>query len=130
MSGTKRFLVVAAGCEALTGLGLAVDSPFVVQLLLGAEPSGAGLPASRVAGIALVGLGVACWPDRDAIASLAPLRAMLVYNVLATLYLSFLGVGGEFVGPLLWPAAGAHAALTIWCSIVILRSAPPEGRTV
>ena len=42
MSDGKRLLVVAAGCEALTGLGLVVDPPFVVQLLLGARPSGSG----------------------------------------------------------------------------------------
>ena len=111
----KRLLVVAAGCEALTGLGLVVDPLLVVQLLLGARPSGAGLAMSRVAGIALLGLGLACWPDRDVIASRAPLRAMLVYNVLATLYLLFLG--------------GAHAVLTIWCFAVILRPAPPAGQT-
>ncbi len=129
MSELKRLLVVAAGCEALTGVGLVVDPLLVVQLLLGARPSGAGLAMSRVAGIALLGLGLACWPDRDAIASRAPLRAMLLYNVLATLYLLFLGVGGESVGPLLWPAGSAHAVLAIWCFAVILRPGPPAGQT-
>ena len=128
MREMKRLLVVAAGCEALTGLGLAFNPLLVVQLLFGARPSGAGLAMSRVAGIALLSLGVACWPDRDAIASRAPLRAMLVYNVLATLYLLVLAVGGESVGPLLWPAGVAHAVLTIWCFAVILRPAAPAGQ--
>jgi hypothetical protein len=129
MSDGKRLLVVAAGCEALTGLGLVVDPPFVVQLLLGARPSGAGVATSRLAGIALLGLGIACWPDDDVIGHQAPLRAMLVYNMLATLYLFFLGVRAESVGLLLWPAVGAHALLTVWCCTVILRPGSPVGRT-
>ena len=52
------------------------------------------------------------------------LRAMSTYNVLATLYLSALGVRGDWVGPLLWPAAVAHAVLSAWCLVVFLR---PRG---
>ena len=32
---------------------------------------------------------------------------------LATLYLLRLGVGGEWVGPLLWPAVGVHGILSL-----------------
>jgi hypothetical protein len=110
----RRLLAVAAACEAVTGLVLVIDPPIVVQLLLGAEPSGAELAMSRVAGIALLGLGLACWPGRDAVGGItASLRALLTYNVLVTLYLLRLGIGGEFVGTLLWPARVLHALLTI-----------------
>ena len=61
----SSLLAIPASCE-LTGPGLVVDPSLVVRLLLGAEPSGSGLPMSRVAGIALLALGLACWPDRDA----------------------------------------------------------------
>ena len=45
---------------------------------------------------------------------------MLTYSALATLYLAYLGIRGEWVGTLLWPAVAAHAVLTIllaraWC---------------
>src|SRR5262249_41267008 len=80
-------LAVAAACEAATGLALAIAPRLVVTLLLGTEPAGAGLAMSRVAGIALLALGLACWPARGAVAGQAPaLRAMSTYNVLATLY--------------------------------------------
>jgi hypothetical protein len=46
---------------------------------------------------------------------------MLVYNAFATLYLLHLGIGGEWVGLLLWPAALLHAALTLWCVVANLR---------
>jgi hypothetical protein len=39
--------------------------------------------------------------------------AMLLYNVLVTLYLTFVALGTEFVGVLLWPAVVVHAVLTI-----------------
>jgi len=38
---------------------------------------------------------------------------MLTYSVLATLYLLYLGIRGEWVGPLLWPAVVLHAVLTL-----------------
>ena len=37
----------------------------------------------------------------------------LIYNLLATIYLLYLGVGGKLVGTLLWPAVALHAILTI-----------------
>jgi hypothetical protein len=37
---------------------------------------------------------------------------MLIYNTLVTIYLAYLGIGGELVGILLWPAVALHAVLT------------------
>ena len=118
----RTLLTLTAASEGATGLAMAVVPVRVVRLLLGAEPSGAGLAMSRVAGIALLALGLACWPARDASAGqTSALRAMSTYNVLATLYLSALGVRGDWVGPLLWPAVVAHAVLSAWCFVVLLR---------
>jgi hypothetical protein len=47
------------------------------------------------------------WPGRTA------LCGMLTYSALATLYLLYLGIRGNWVGPLLWPAVVLHAAITI-----------------
>ena len=58
----KKVLASAAAAEAGTGLLLLAWPPIVVRLLFGAEISGAGFIMSRLAGIALIGLGVACWP--------------------------------------------------------------------
>jgi hypothetical protein len=38
---------------------------------------------------------------------------MLCYSLLVTLYLAYLGIRGEWVGVLLWPAVAIHAILTI-----------------
>lgn len=109
----QKVLALAAAGEAALGLVLAVYPPVVVGLLLDAEIAGAGIAVCRVAGIALIALGVACWPGSDAGSSPSgALRAMLCYSLLATLYLAYLGIGGEWVGSLLWPAVVVHAILT------------------
>ena len=122
-----RVLALAAACEATLGVVLLFDPPIVFGLLLGAEASGAGLVMGRVAGIALLGLSLACWPDRGASLRQPALRAMLTYNALATLYLFHLGIRGEWADRLLWPAAVLHAVLTIWCFVAMQRREAPAG---
>ena len=79
---------------------------------------------SRIAGISLIALGLACWPNRDA-GSLAPRAPWNVnYSPLATLYLAYLGIGGQWVGKLLWPAVVVHAVVTF----LLARAWPNEGR--
>jgi hypothetical protein len=74
-------------------------------LLLGAELTGVSIPVARVTGIALIALGAGCPPGSTA------LCGMLTYSALATLYLLYLGIRREWVGPLLWPAVVLHAVL-------------------
>jgi hypothetical protein len=102
-----KLLDIAAIAEAATGLALVVVPSLVGQLLLGAELTGVAIPVARVTGIALVALGIACWPG------LTPLCGMLTYSLLATAFLAYLGIRGHWVGPLLWPAVGLHAVLTV-----------------
>ena len=101
-----KLLAVAAIAEVATGLAMLVVPSPVGRLLLGADLTGISIPVARVTGIALIALGVACWPDRTA------LCGMLTYSALTTLYLLYLGIRGEWVGSLLWPAAAYHAVTT------------------
>ncbi len=110
----NRLLTLTAIIEAATGLALMAVPSVVVRLLLGGEISGASIPLGRVAGFGLLSLGMACWPGRDPTGNTAPaLRAMLTYNSLAALFLLSLGIGGEWVGPLLWPAVALHGILSL-----------------
>lgn len=106
----KKLLILAALGEAGTGLLLFAYPPIVVRLLFGAEIVGAGVIMSRLVGIALIGLGAACWPGND---TLRAFYGMATYSTLAMLYLICIGVRGEAVGLLLWPAVVAHAILTV-----------------
>ncbi len=38
---------------------------------------------------------------------------MLTYNLLATIYLFYLGIVGKSVGVLLWPAVALHLLFTV-----------------
>ena len=82
-----------------------VYPPIVVRLLFGADIAGAGTVMSRIAGIALIALGVACWPG-------PPLVGMLTYSAVVTLYLAYVGFAGGWTGILLWPAVAIHTILT------------------
>ena len=109
----RQLLALAAAGEAATGLVVLAYPPIVVRLLFGAEIAGTGIVMSRVAGIALIALGLACWPASATGSSPSrALQAMLCYSLFATLYLACLGIGGERVGSLLWPATVIHAILT------------------
>ena len=99
-------LFVTAVLEAATGAALLVVLSLVGRLLLGEELTGVALPVARVLGIALIALGVACWPGRTA------LCGMLTYSTAVTLYLGYIGFAGRFGGILLWPAVVLHAILT------------------
>lgn len=100
----KKVLTLAAIGEAATGLALLIVPSLVGQLLLGEALAGMAIPVARVAGIALIGLGVACWGT--------PLLGMLTYSAAVTLYLAYLGLTGGATGMLLWPAVGLHVILT------------------
>ena len=118
----NRLLTLAAAIEAVTGLLLmTVPSP-VVRLLLDGKISGVSVPLGRVAGFGLLSLGIACWPGRHPAGNMfSALWAMLAYNLLAAIYFLSLGIGGEWVGTLLWPAVVLHAAMTVLCVAFLLK---------
>ena len=111
----RKVLIFAAVAEAATGLALLVAPSLVGQLLLGEQLTGIAIPVARVAGIALVALGVACWPG-------PPLVGMLIYSAGVTLYLAYLGLAG-LAGMLLWPAVALHLLLSILLGRAWLRAA-------
>jgi hypothetical protein len=107
---TRRLVALDAAIEAATGIALIADPSFVVRVLLGSDLSGGGIAAGRVAGIGLLSLGLACWPNGDN-PTIYATRALFTYNLLVAFYLGYLGVGGCFPGRLLWPAFALHALL-------------------
>ena len=122
----SRLLKLTALIEVATGLGLIVMPAAVVRLLLGAEISGASIPLGRVAGVALLALGVACWlaqHDAQSCAARGLVSAMVLYNLGAVVILGAAGLQSQSVGIALWPAVVLHAAMAVWC-IACLRRSP------
>jgi hypothetical protein len=110
----NTWLGLGAILEGVTGLVVLIHPTLVAQLLFGDGVSGVGVALSRVAGIALLALGVACWPEREAAeAGAAAWRAMLIYSLLVTLYLAYLGAVAHLAGVLIWPAVAVHVVFML-----------------
>jgi hypothetical protein len=131
--GPKSLLSVTGALEAATGLVLLVTPSVVVEVLLGAAPgTPAGVTVSRVAGVALLALGVAYWLSRvDAAGRAAKglVAAMLLYNVgvVAILVLAWTSLG--LFGIAFWPVVLAHTGLAAWCVAGLSAPALEEKRS-
>jgi hypothetical protein len=111
-------IAVAAGLEVLTAGLLVVAPEMFARLLLGIGLAGAGDTIGRLAGLSLLSLAIACWPHK---ASSPQTRratfALLMFSLLCAVFLTAIGIIGNTVGLLLWPAAVTHAtlgALILW----------------
>ena len=122
----SRLLKLTAIIEVATGLALMAVPSVVVRLLLGSPlDTSAAAMLGRVAGAALLALGVACWLARDDTQSRAArglVVAMLMYNIVATAVLAFAGIALGLHGVALWPAVVLHAVMAIWCIVCMRRS--------
>ncbi|QKC83449.1 hypothetical protein [Mesorhizobium sp. NZP2077] len=125
----KLFLVVVAAVEAATGLGLLLRPSVGFALLLGLE--GAAVEAifvGRVAGAALVAIGVASWMARKD--ELNPslfglLIGILIYNTAVSILLLYAVAALKIAGVMLWPTVVFHALLAVWGGL-LLRDFPGE----
>ena len=116
----NKLLTVAAIGEIATGLALLIAPSLVASLLLGEPLAGVAIPVARVAGIALIAFGLACWPG-------PPLLGMVIYGAGIAVYLAWLGFAGGFVGPLLWPAVMLHLILTALLAVAARRNLPDKS---
>jgi hypothetical protein len=122
----KRLLVVTALIELGAGLALMCCPSLSIALLIGSRlDTSAAVTLARVAGAALLALGVACWlarSDTQSRAAKGLVIAMLLYNVGTVAVLTFAGVGLGLHGMLLWPAVILHAVMAVWCAGCLRRS--------
>jgi hypothetical protein len=119
----RRLLAICGALEIVTGLTVAAVPALAAEALFGAAVAGAGAAIARLAGIALIALGIACWPPRErARSATAPALGMFAYNVLVAMFLTGVGVRGGSTGVLLWPAAALHGGITTVMLVFALRS--------
>src|SRR6476659_434161 len=120
----KKLLTLTAAIEAGTGIGLLAVPSAVAQVLLGTPlEAPAALTVARVAGAALLSLGVACWLasfDPQSRAVRGVVSAMLLYNPGAAIILGVFGIQSERAGIVLWPAVILHVMMTVWCVMNLL----------
>jgi hypothetical protein len=121
-------LTLTAVIEMGTGLVLVASPPLLAALLLGSSVDApAALTVGRVAGAALLALGVACWLARHEGRSRAArglVGTLVLYNAVILTVLVYAGIGLGLSSNGLWPSALVHAAMTVWCVTSLLKSHP------
>ena len=96
---TNKVFTLMAVIETPTGLGLLIAPALVARILLATDIS---MPAeytlARVAGSAILALGIACWiarNDQISRAAMALLSGMLIYNISVLITLAYFGIISE-----------------------------------
>jgi hypothetical protein len=124
MNATRNlFLVVIAAVEASTGLGLLLLPSVPFALLLGLESNTVdAIVVGRIAGAALLAIGVASWMARKD--ELNPslfglLIGILVYNTAVSILLLYAGAVLKMAGVMLWPTVVFHAILAVWSGLLL-----------
>ena len=122
MRQTYLFIVTAI-LEVGTGLALLGVPSVPVALLLGVDQTAPELAiCARIAGGALLALGVACWlgrSDRRGPAQLGLLTGVLIYDAAAAMILAYAGCFLSPVGVALWPAVVLHGVLALWSVVAV-----------
>jgi Na+-driven multidrug efflux pump len=116
---TKKLLFVTAVIEILTGLMLVVLPSTIGSLLLGSNfDTPVSLTVARVAGVALIALGIACWTTNNNYkndTARGLVIAMTFHNIGIFIVLIYAGTQLGLSGIGLWPAILTHLAMAFWC---------------
>ncbi len=112
-SWQRTSVMVAAWVEILVGASFILALNAQSQLIFGTTTEGAGAGFARLAGIGLIGLGIACLPSKLAEARRGPVRGLLIFNIGVTIFFAWVAVATTFRGVLLWPVVIMHAVISV-----------------
>ena len=119
----KTLLLTKSAVETLTGVALALFPSLLISLFLGSPlETPAGTVVARMAGSALLALGIACWLARDNSESRAAtglIIALLLYDVAVVVIFLCARLGAGLWGIGFWPVVVLHSGLWGW-SVVCL----------
>jgi Ca2+/Na+ antiporter len=114
----KKLFILTAFIESVTGLILLISPSFLIFILLGVSPDSAdGSLLGRIAGAALLSIGIACWlarKDEKSGAAKGIASAVLLYNIVAASLLSYAGLSSSQSKLSLWFVVLVHLLLAIW----------------
>ena len=124
----RRLLVVTAVMELGAGLALMCSPAAAVAILLHSPlDAPAAVTLGRIAGAALLALGLACWfarSDAPSVATRGVVTAMTSYNLGAVVVLGIAALRSPLAGVALWSAVVIHMVMTAWCIEVLLKIQP------
>lgn len=114
----KTLLTAIAVAEISAGAGLLIVPSILADLLFG-QPldSGVALAVGRLAGLALIAIGLSAWLEKsnnDGNSPRSQLIGLLVYNGAVSVLLIFCFFVQGINGILLWPAVAAHLAFAVF----------------
>ncbi|HXZ14881.1 MAG TPA: hypothetical protein VEH77_02710 [Roseiarcus sp.] len=109
----KPILLANAVEAAATSLLLILSPSLFAGLVLGAQLPEAGETLGRLGGMGLLSFALTCWPTAAPAEPTPIIRAFVFYHLMASVFLAYLGIGGRFVGVLLWPAFMIHATFEV-----------------
>ncbi len=119
----RNLLIAMAAIEVGAGVALLVSPSWMVPLLVGGMfDTLAGVVVGRIAGTALLTLGVACWLARNdgtSRAAIGLVIAMFLYNVGVVTILSLARIELALDGVAFWPAVFIHAIIGLWCLLCL-----------
>lgn len=119
LNSTNALLMASSLVEVGAGLVLCLIPLEAVRLLTGEAFDGVAVATiARIAGAAVIGLGIACFwgrSNRDASEATGLLLAMSFYNAAAVGIFALAGTVGGLKGQMLWPAVLLHSVMLLWC---------------
>ena len=128
---TKALLGVTAVVELTAAAALFAVPSRAAALLLGAGlDSPAANVVARIAGAALLSIGLTCLLVRNSPeggSRRGRIGGLLAYNAAVAVLLVFAAVAERLHGVALWPAVALHVALSIWCGACVLRRPRDES---
>jgi hypothetical protein len=114
------FFVLSGLMEMGAGAGLLLAPDFAIGLIFGPSGTAAAVALARLAGVALVSLGCACWlarHDGTSASSRALVSAMSTYNSLVVALVLTGSLGP--LGLMLSGVALLHGAMSVWCVLLL-----------
>lgn len=127
----KTLLLTKSAVETLVGGALALFPSLLISLLLGSPlDAPAGIVVARMAGSALLAMGIACWLARNNSESRAAtglIMALLFYDAAVVVIFLCARLGAGLWGIALWPAVVLHSGLAVW-SVLCLKKVRANAR--
>ena len=123
IEASKGLLVATSLIEGATGLALLAAPALVVEILFGVLLTDSiAIVITRLTGIALITLAIACWLSLKNENVTGLIIALLFYSVAAMILLGYAGLKENINGPALWPAVGVHIVMAFWCVKVMMQN--------
>ncbi len=118
----RKIIEVAAWFEVAVGISFLAALNVQAHALFGDMPDGRGVVFAHFAGIALIGLGIACLPSSGSLSQRNPVRGLCIFNAATAIFFAWVASGTSFRGYILWPIVVVHSMIAILLFPMVLHN--------